>query len=84
LTQEEVRVASDVVVGTLLMNNLNVHVLFDPSVTHSFIARKSVTKVGKGVKVVEKGFVIGTPMGNMVETNNVYVGVGVSLAGYET
>jgi hypothetical protein len=38
----------------------------------------------KGVKVVEKGFVIGTPMGNMVETNNVYVGVGVSLAGYET
>jgi hypothetical protein len=40
--------------------------------------------VGKGVKVVEKGFVIGTPMGNMVETNNVYVGVGVSLAEYET
>jgi len=73
-----------VVVGTLLMNNLNVHVLFDPSVTYSFIARKSVTKVGKGVEVIEKGFVIGTPMGNMVETNNVYVGVGVSLAEYET
>jgi hypothetical protein len=28
--------------------------------------------------------VIGNPMGNMVETNIMYVGVGVSLAGYET
>jgi hypothetical protein len=43
-----------------------------------------VIKLGKRVEVVEKGFVIGTLMGNMVETNNMYVGVGVSLAGYET
>jgi len=40
--------------------------------------------VEKGVEVVEKGFVIGTPIGNMVEINNMYVGVGVSLARYET
>jgi hypothetical protein len=33
LKQEEVRAASDVVAGTLLMNNLNMHVLFDPSAT---------------------------------------------------
>jgi hypothetical protein len=36
------------------------------------------------VKVVEKGFITGTSMGNMVETNIMYVGVGVSLVGYET
>jgi len=59
------------------MNNFNVHVLFDPGATHSFIAWRIVTKLKKGVEVVEKGFVIGTPMGNMVETNIVYVDVGV-------
>jgi len=48
LTQEDVRVASDVVASTLLMNNFNVHVLFDPSVTHSFIARRIVTKIERG------------------------------------
>jgi hypothetical protein len=66
------------------MNNFNVHVLFDPGTTHSFIARRIVTKLRKGVEVVEKGFVIRTPMGNMVETNIVYVGVRVSLSEYET
>ena len=76
LTQEEVRAASDVVAGTLLMNTFNVHVLFDPGVTHSFIAKRIVTKLRKGVEILEKGFVIGTPMGNMVETNIMYVDVG--------
>jgi len=47
LTQEEVRVATDVVAGMLLINNLNVHVLFNPGATHSFIARKIVNKLGK-------------------------------------
>jgi hypothetical protein len=40
--------------------------------------------LSKGVEVVEKGFVIGTLMGNMVEKNIIYVDVGVSLSGYET
>ena len=84
LTQEEVRAASDVVAGTLLMNHFNVHMLFDPGATHSFIAKRILTKLRKGVEIVEKGFVIGTPMGSMVETNIVYVDVGVSLSGYET
>jgi hypothetical protein len=35
------------------------------------------------VKVIEKGFIIGTPMGNRVETNSMYVGMGVSLTRYE-
>jgi hypothetical protein len=66
------------------MNNFNVHVLFDPGTTHSFIARRIVTKLRKGVEVVEKGFIIRTPMGNIVETNIMYVGVRVSLSEYET
>jgi hypothetical protein len=66
------------------MNNLNVHVLFDPGATHSFIAKRIVTKLRKGVEVVKRGFIIGTLMGNMVETYKLYVGVGVTLAGYRT
>jgi hypothetical protein len=66
------------------MNNFNVHVLFDTSAIHLFITRRIVTKLGKVVEVIENGFIIGTPMGNMVETNSMYVGVGVSLARYET
>jgi hypothetical protein len=58
--------------------------LFDMGTTHLFISRRIVTKLRKGVEVVEKGFVIGSPMENLVETNIVYVGVGVSLSGYET
>jgi len=59
-------------------------VLFDPGATLSFIAKRIVTKLRKGVEIVKKGFVIGTPMGNMIETNIVYVDVGVSLSRYET
>ena len=66
------------------MNNFNVHMLFDTGATHSFIAKRIFTKLRKGVEIVEKGFVIGTPMRNMIETNIVYVDVGVSLSGYET
>jgi hypothetical protein len=39
---------------------------------------------GKGLEVVETGLVTGIPIGNMVETNIMYVGVRVSIAGYET
>ena len=55
LTWKEVRATSDAVAGTLLMNNFNVHVLFDPGATHSFIAKRIVTKLRKGVEIVEKG-----------------------------
>jgi hypothetical protein len=60
LTQEEVRAASDVVASTLLLNDFNVHVLFDPGTTHSFISKRIVTKLRKGVEIVENGFLIGT------------------------
>ena len=54
--QEEVRVASDVVAGTLPMNNFNVLVLFDLGATHPFIARKIVTKLGEISGSNRKGF----------------------------
>ena len=61
-TQEDVRAASDVVAGMLQMKTYQMHVLFDSGATHSFIANKNVAKM------VEKGFIIGTPLGETVET----------------
>jgi len=51
--------------------------------TH-LVQRELPLNWGKGLKVVEAGLVTRTLMGNIVETNIMYVGVGVSLAGYET
>jgi len=47
LTKEEVRVASDVIAGTLPINNFHMLVLFELGATHSFITRRIVTKYGE-------------------------------------
>jgi hypothetical protein len=36
------------------MNNFNVLLLFELCATHSFIIKRIVTKIGKGVKIIEK------------------------------
>jgi hypothetical protein len=59
------------------------HVLFDSGATHSFIANKNVAKLNKGTKMVEKGFIIGTPLGETVETDVVFEGVRININGCE-
>jgi hypothetical protein len=56
MTQEEVGAAFDVMAGTLYMNNLKIHILFDLSATHLFITSKIVANLGKEAKRVEKRF----------------------------
>jgi hypothetical protein len=43
------------------MNNLKIHALFDLGATHLFISTRVVSNMGKEIKKVEKGFIIGTP-----------------------
>jgi hypothetical protein len=83
MTQEDVKAASDMVAGMLQMNDYQMHVLFDSCAIHSFIANKNVTKLSKETKRVEKGFIIGTPLGETVETNVVFEGVGININGCE-
>jgi len=83
MTQEDVRAASDVVVGMLQMKDYQMHVLFDSGATHSFIANKNVTKLSKETKRVEKGFIIRTPLGETMKTNVVFEGVGININGCE-
>ena len=65
------------------MNTYQMHVLFDSGATHSFIANKNVAKLNKGTKMVEKGFIIGTPLGETVETDVVFEGVRININGCE-
>jgi hypothetical protein len=68
LTQEEVRDVSDVVAGTLPINNFTMLVLFELGATHSFITRRIVTKYReRDENNIKKGFKIGTPTRNRVE-----------------
>ena len=83
MTQEDVRATSDVVPGMLQMNDYQMHVLFDSGATHSFIVNKNVTKLSKETKRVEKGFIIGTPLDETVETNVVFEGVRININGCE-
>jgi hypothetical protein len=81
MTQEDVRAASNVVADMLQMNDYQMYVLFDSGATHSFIANKNVTKLSKETKRVEKEFIIGTPLGETVEANVVFEGVGINING---
>jgi hypothetical protein len=65
------------------MNNLKIHALFDLGATHLFISTRVVSNMGKEINRVEKGFIIGTPLSDVLETNIVYVSVKLSLNRYE-
>jgi predicted aspartyl protease len=83
MTQEEVRVAPNIVAGTLQLNSLSVHALIDPGATHSFVANTIIRKIGKRPSSVERGFMISTPLGEVVVIDVVYKGIGISIDGLE-
>jgi len=83
MTQEEVRVAPNVVAGTLQLNSLPVHALTDSEATHSFVANKIMGKIVKRPNRVERGFMISTPLGEVVVIDVVCKGIGISIDGLE-
>jgi len=76
--------ASDVVAGTLRMNNLKIHALFDLVAIYAFITSRIVANLGKEAKRVKKGFTIRTSLGDVVKTNNMYMDVKIGLDEYES
>jgi len=83
MTQEDVRAATDVVAGILLLKSQHVYTLIDPSATHSFVARKWEDKLKVQPMRVEKGVVIGTPLGETVLIEYVYKGCRVKIGDVE-
>jgi hypothetical protein len=75
MTQEETRVAPDVVAGTLHLNFLPVHVLFDSRATHSFLSINLVGKLGEIFCKIDNEFVISTPLCETVNIDHMYKGV---------
>jgi tartrate dehydratase beta subunit/fumarate hydratase class I family protein len=82
MTQEDVWVATDVVVGTSLLENQYVHVLMDLGATYSFMARKIKNILKKQPIKLEKGFFISTSFGDVVLVEHMYKSVKVTIEGY--
>jgi len=83
MTQEKTRAVSDVVAGTLQLNSLSVHVLFDLGATHSFVANKLVGGLRKNPCRIENGFIISTLLSETVNVDHIYKGVQINIGGCE-
>ena len=83
MTQEETRVASDVVAGTLQLNFLPIYVLFDSGATHSFVSIKLVGKLRENFCKIDNEFVISTPLGETINIDHMYKGVQLVINGCE-
>jgi hypothetical protein len=82
-TREEAQTAPNVVAGTLLLNHQPVFVLFDSGATRSFIAYKTIEKLGMSPHRVFMGFAISTPLGERVDVDIVYKDVKLVIMGCE-
>jgi hypothetical protein len=83
MTQEKTRAAFDVVVGTLQLNSLSVHVLFDLGAAHSFVTNKLVGGLGKNSCRIENEFIISTLLSETVNVDHIYKGVQINIGGCE-
>jgi hypothetical protein len=79
MTQENARVATNVVACTLLLENHYVYVLIDPSSTHSFVARKIKDKLNVQPIRLKKIFLISTPFGDIVFVNHMHKSIRILL-----
>jgi hypothetical protein len=71
------------VASTLLLNHLPVFVPFDSGATHSFIAYKTIEKLGMSPHRVFMGFAISTPLRERVNVDIVYKDVKLVIMGCE-
>jgi hypothetical protein len=83
MTQEQTRVASYVVAGILQLNFMFIHVLFDPGVTHSFVANKLVGGLGRNPCRIENEFIISTPLSETMNIDHMYKRVQINIGGCE-
>ena len=59
-----------VITGTLLTENLNAKVLFDPRVTHSFISVNLACKLSKPEEKLKQILVVNTFLGRVLPVTN--------------
>ena len=59
------------------------HQLFGRVATRSFVANRIVGKLGENVRMVEKGFIISTPLSEILNINFILKGVKINKKGCE-
>ncbi|XP_073042002.1 uncharacterized protein [Primulina eburnea] len=80
MTQEEADDASDVVSGTIFIQQVAAYVLFDCGATHSFMSKRFAKKLkSRPVKLTEP-FRIATPTSRAIETDEIYRDCKISIS----
>jgi hypothetical protein len=62
---EDAQVASDVIIGMILVNDNNVIVIFDSGASHSFIAANFVQKHNLPLSMLKNQMIVSSPGGDM-------------------
>ena len=75
--------ASKVVAGTLQLNSLSIHVLFDLSATHLLVSNKLVGGIWRNPCRIENRFIISTSLCKTVNVDHMYKGVQINIGGCE-
>ncbi|XP_073120539.1 uncharacterized protein [Henckelia pumila] len=72
ITQEEADDASNVVAGTILINQFPAYVLFDCSATHSFISKRFSKKLSLEPEMLVEPYRVANPTSKTIETHKVH------------
>ncbi|XP_073017461.1 uncharacterized protein [Primulina eburnea] len=80
MTQEEADDASDVVSGTIFIQQVPAYVLFDCGATHSFMSKRFAKKLGRKPDKLTEPFRIATPTSRAIETDEIYRDCKISIS----
>ncbi|XP_020517674.1 uncharacterized protein LOC110006473 [Amborella trichopoda] len=81
LTEQEAKASTSVIRGTLHVYGLEAKILIDPGSTHSFVAPHFKCHINVKPALLNWILVVGTPMGESIETDTVYNRCEVLLEG---
>jgi len=83
MTQKEAQAVLNVVASTLFLNSQQVYALIDPGATYSFIVKRFESKLKVKPIKLDKGFIINTPLRDVVCVHYMYKGVMVKIKGLD-
>jgi len=71
MTGAEVTGAGNLIIGSCVIVDRNLHVLYDSGATHSFVSESVVVELGLMVRELQYDLVVSTPASGMVRTSTV-------------
>jgi hypothetical protein len=81
LTHEDVRTTTEAVASMIKLKSHSIYALFDLGATHFFIASRIMNKLNLNRGLLEKGMVVGTPLGEYVDIEDACKECVVSIGG---